>query len=763
MQLTDHRTVRRRTVVLLCVAALLISLWQAAGTAAWMPGSATYAHFVLILHTALTELPLVLAVMVAAGGWGHLAIGPLMRRDNPLVTPGLVAVTSILAGYWLLAVALLVVGSFTTGGLTSYIWWPVVGVGVILAVLRGRKHLDVLSPPTLFDGRFLHWIVLALAAGAWIAGASMPPGLGLGGDGYDVLLYHLQLPREYVDNQHVATLEHNVYSHYPLGQEMLYMLMMILRGGAYNGIYAAQLSHGILALLAAAAIFSALRPADDRRARYAMLLLATTPMVVYLSWLAFAELAEILSLTLALLWLRVWILSTEASAPRAALLIGLCLGVACCAKFLSVGMIVLPVLVAMLGLAMLRKRRLIHVLLAGVATLVVFSPWLIRNTATVGNPVFPLATNWLGQGHWTDEQQQRWIDGHGPDNRPPVPAPVDYEPAQPLDRLTRLFHTFFVNSLWGQITMLLFLVAVGELAARGRRGDPWDWSLLTVAAVLLAVWVFATHEMPARFASPVVVPMALLAAGFLSRLAKVETNPLRRNAEPTKSGLPWGLAPAAVLLVMAMFVNLATVSLGGGVFRTALTSSAAIHPPGTPGQDSTIAAGLTWELKRDGANFEFPADAAHGKFLLVGGTPFFKADHSLYATPFDTPPLLALAGEGTAAERLDRLRRAGVQFVWVDWDDLHRLSRTYGLPAELVTEMAHRQAAGLPPTLRQLEELKPVGVVELQAFYPPPQAKPFLLTTGDGEQVAWPYYTLHAMPWATITHWPESPPTNNNP
>jgi len=840
MQLTEHRTIRRRSVVLLCAAAFFVSLWYAAGTAAG-PDGPTGMYVVLTAITAVSELLLVLAVMVAAGGWGHLAIGWLTRgtgvppvsrmgvspmqplpldqtstsqpnanetatpyaehgrdahathgrdaRATPLVTPGLVVVTSILAGYWLIAVALLAVGSFTTGGLTSYIWWPVVGVGVVLAVFQGRRQLNVLSLPPLFDGRFLHWIVLAVAAGAWVAGAAMPPSLGLGGDGYDVLLYHLQLPREYLHNQHIAGLEHNVYSHYPLGQEMLYLLMMILRGGAYNGMYAAQFSHGIFAVLAVAAVFSALRPADDRRARYAMLLLATTPFVLYLSWMAFAELAEILALTLALLWLRVWILSTSTGsgirdpgsvktendqpsamalpadpgsripdpvAPRATAIIGLCLGVACCAKYLSVGMIVLPVLAAMLGLAVLRRparamgRRLIHVLLAGLVALVVFSPWLIRNAATVGNPVFPLATAELGKGHWTDEQQQRWIAGHGPDKQPPVPAPPDYRPSPPSDRPTMLFHHFFINPLWGQITMLLFLVAAGELISRGRRGDPWDWSLLTVAGVLLVVWVFATHEMPDRFAVPVVVPMTLLAAGFLSRLARVETNPLKRDAAPPKSGLPWGLAPAAVLLVMAMFVNLATVGLRGderpqtgGVFYRAVTSSSSFHPPGTPGQSRTTAAGLTAIVKRLGADVEFPSDAVYGKFLTVGGAPFYQNDGSLYATPFDTPPLLALAGEGTPAERLERLRQAGVQYIGVEWLDLQRLAYSYGLPEPLFTEMARRQSAGLEPALPQLEALQPLGVTE-RHFHRP---------AANGETAI--YYTLYTMPWAKFTHWPE--------
>jgi len=153
---------------------------------------------------------------------------------------------------------------------------------------------------------------------------------------------------------------------------------------------------------------------------------------------------------------------------------------------------------------------------------------------------------------------------------------------------------------------------------------------------------------------------------------------------------------------------------------------------------------------------EFPSDA---KFLLVGLTtnpPFFAPSGSLYATPFNTQPLLTLAGDGTPEERLERLREAGVQYIWVDWKDLDRLAYSYGLPEELFAEMVRRRTAGLPPGLRQIEELKPAGVIELQAFYPPPN-RPFSVLTPTGETVHWPIFTLYAMPWATITQWPEPP------
>ena len=169
-------------------------------------------------------------------------------------------------------------------------------------------------------------------------------------DSYDVLEYHLQLPREYHDAGRIQTLNHNIYSHFPLGTEMLFLLGMCLRGGAYRGVYLAKLMSGLFGVVAVAGVFGSLRcrgekpsPDDEFRRRATVALLATAPWVIYFSWLAMAELAQICYLALALVWLRRWL---KARSARSAGWIGAMLGAACAVKYLSVGLIAAPVLVA---------------------------------------------------------------------------------------------------------------------------------------------------------------------------------------------------------------------------------------------------------------------------------------------------------------------------------------------------------------------------------------------------------------------------------
>ena len=82
-----------------------------------------------------------------------------------------------------------------------------------------------------------------------IVACTIPPGLTWAVEawGYDVLSYHLELPREWLAIGRMTGLEHNVYSYLPSLAEAGYMLIGAMRGSVYDAIYAAQLFHGSLA------------------------------------------------------------------------------------------------------------------------------------------------------------------------------------------------------------------------------------------------------------------------------------------------------------------------------------------------------------------------------------------------------------------------------------------------------------------------------------------------------------------------------------
>ena len=709
-------------------ALILMMLLAGGGTLALLCGSRV--SWVLAMIVAVPDGALAAVIVLAAGGYGYLLIRPLAPAEAPV---GLKVVTACVLGLWLLSTAMLAVGSLCGGLLTPWAWWPVLGVGAALAMWQGRRAYNQWQPHSRFDGRALIWVVLAVAAGFWLAGATMPPGtIGLQ-ERYDILEYHLQVPREFHDAQRIGPLWHNCYSFYPLGVEMLFLLAMSLHGGAYEGVYLAQMLHGVFGVLAVAGVYLGLRRQDDVRARFAVGILATVPLVLCLSWLAMSELAQICCLALAVLWLRHWL---QQRTIRAAACIGLMLGAGCATKYLAVGFLAGPVLLMMMAACLRRPRPLGGVLVASMLTVLLMSPWLVRNLLYTGNPVFPLATGIFGRGHWSAPQQQRWTSGHQPGAGAPVPSPPGYRPADPQpSRVVSFYRHFMVNQLFGPVLLIVAGLGICLLLAQPSRADAWDWSLTGILAAQLAVWTAATRDMPPRFIVPAVLPLALLASGALAALSRAKTNPLRPNAPPPAHG-PWGLAPAvAVFALLILAVNFLTAY--GAYQATAQDTEA--H--GLDAGGLTIAAQLAHA--KDPNTPRLPRDA---RLLLIGqATAFYFPPRTLYATAFDTNPLEEMLRDGMAAPQvLARLKELGVTHIWGNWAEIWRLAWTYGYSPELTAGMFRQWRAGAArPGLDELEEMIELGAVAQDL----PDAR-FRTAGQGGQELLWPAVTLYSLPWA---------------
>src|SRR5690606_19330282 len=133
-------------------------------------------------------------------------------------------------------------------------------------------------------------------------------------------------------------------------------------------------------------------------------------------------------------------------------------------------------------------------------------PWLLRNLAWSGNPVFPLATGLLGDAGWAPELIERWERAHSQ--------------AAGERRLPRLLQDVLSNWRYGFVVWPLALVAIGWLIARRRRVGVL---LATWLTLMLLVWLGFTH-LQGRFLV-VSLPTLAIAAGLASfrrlRLAEV--------------------------------------------------------------------------------------------------------------------------------------------------------------------------------------------------------------------------------------------------
>ena len=602
----------------------------------------------------LTDLPVAVGVFVAAGGWGHLVLtgGKLLDRDAPA---GLKFVTCVGVGLWLLATAVLVVGAIARGALTPAVWWPVMVVGWMLAVRGSARPLAAASLSARTSWGNLIALLLGAAAGVWLTGATIAPEFigRVTGDFYDVVSYHLQVPREFFDAGRISFLEHNTYSNYPLGGEMLFLLCMCLKGGAWAGALAAKLTHGLWGVLAVVAVYSSFASVRPWRGRTAAVLAATAPAAIYLSHLAFVELAELAYLAIGIAWLRRW---WRGGDWRSAVMVGAAAGAACAVKYLSVGFVAGPLLAVMLAARVRRGGggRLRQTALAACVCMVLFAPWLVRNVIHTGNPVFPLATGVLGRGHWTAESAARWDAGHAP---PPWSQRGDKFLAAARDP----------RGLGAAMGVLAAVAALWTII-RLRTSDPLDWICLTIGLMQLMVWFLATH-MPARFLAPAAIPLALLIGRVVADIAD-----WRRPA--------WAARLAGALIVTVAGAWGLWTALGAYArepyVKPSLQFPYALHA-WQPGELAQLA-NRQWVTQYVGG----------GRLLMVGDVrPLNFPPGTLYASVWEMDPLVRAARDTSDANEIVRRLHDdyGITHLYINWREIRRVRSTYGWWDEITPEL----------------------------------------------------------------------------
>lgn len=345
------------------------------------------------------------------------------------------------------------------------------------------------------------WAVLALAPMAItvLYLAIIPAGFLWKGEpnAYDVLAYHLQLPREWYELGRIVPLTHNVFSFMPLALEMHSLAAMQLMGGAWAGMYAAQMMHAAFFAAAALAAYGAFAPMGRAAAVLAGLAILGCPYVLLLAPIAYNEGGVVLYgvLVLALL------VRKDVSLAGAAVA-GACAGFAAGVKLTAVPLwIVAPAV--MLAVLPGGWRRIAPFLIAAALA---FSPWLVRTAVwTHGNPVFPLMADALGAAHFTPEQVARFNAAHAP--RPDQQA-IDA-------RLDEFWRQVLSAREFGFLLIPLAVASAAfAFACRYR---------LALAVLLLfhcVVWLFATH-LQGRFFVPTLPVLVFLIARSRLRWAAV--------------------------------------------------------------------------------------------------------------------------------------------------------------------------------------------------------------------------------------------------
>ena len=523
--------------------------------------------------------------------------------------------------------------------------------------------------------RSLVLVSLAVPVAVALFGAVLPPGMLWADEakGYDVLEYHLQGPREYFDAGCITFLPHNVYTSFPQQMEMLYLLLMHLAGGPYAAAMAAQLLHVFCGVLAVVAL-GCWGPGGWGRV-VVWVVAGSVPWLAYLGCLAYVECGLLLFGAVAAGLVADHYRAETRCDWRTALAAGLCAGLAGGCKytalaFVSVGLGIVWFCTQRGGLG----RRVRSVGLYAVGALIAFSPWLIRNAAFTGNPVYPFAYEWLSGKAWSVEQAGQWDRGHR------LPA----EDASLVGRgrvaVRELFGLDLREKADGGLALegggtlfglvLVPLAVVGLFAARSRVA----LMMKIWGALMLLAWMTLTH-MPGRFAVPIIIPLALLAG----------------EACRSPGGKRWIQVAVAVVATAGAVGNSATLI---DFLRAEYRAWARHHVVLAESVGATQAF-----VEYDPTNQATPPDAS---VWLVGDARAFYIDRRVhYTVAFNRDPWVEYARGGAGpAECVRWLRSRNVTHVVFSWAEIARLRQTYGFSDVVSRDWVQRLAGA---GLRQLQ------------------------------------------------------------
>ncbi len=588
-------------------------------------------HFGEFWRVALVDTGCVVAMTATAFAAGAVAIERLIPEKNLWS-----ALFSLAAGFWILSLAILVIGFFSTA------WLPLAlllaGCWLLPAPRRFFAPRHVIVPGNL-DG----WEKFMLACLAVAALLSLPGVLTPTID-YDSLEYHLGAPAEYLKAGRIIALPHNFYSNLPQLTEMLYLLALKLSSDS-----AAKLLHWGFGLGTAAVAYAlAARWRTRRTGLTAAALFYCLPCVDTLDKMADIDLATAFYAGLAfgagLLWVEQNTVrggSPAAAGSRLLWLSALATGAAVATKWTAVPVVMLPLVVFLASTTKSLRTLSVFCLLAVIPVL----PWVAKNWLLMDNPVYPLFNGIFRNPHWSAGQAAVFAGKHY--------ASFDAEG-------WRQFGSLIVQYSFQEDTgaLLLLMTAPLILLLKDARGNARRAGWLFVLAYV--GWFLLTFR-PWRFLFPGFALAAIVGAVALeivARPARIVVGAMML-LELTWRGVSCFIDMRDTNHVPAQ-VGFANCALGQVSRREFLTRI-----------NSGTFDSILW------MNEHLPADAT---VLYVGEARTYYTRHRvLWSTAFDRHLLDSLARPPTDPGQLFQdLRARGVTHVYINFSEWHRLRTNYG-------------------------------------------------------------------------------------
>lgn len=605
-------------------------------------------------------------ILFGAGLWLTLAwwlgrpfVERALRGEDRVLTHSI----SILVGLALLSTLTLVLGM----GYLLRSRWPLFGA-ILVAVyfawkFRPANDTEIVDDESdanvqLTYSVYDRWLFRWLQIGTVVLGACYVLGGLLSPWEFDVVEYHLQAPKEFFLDGGISHVPHNVYANMPLGAEMHSLATMVLIGGSdwFTGALVGKLIVSIFAVLAAFLLFGFLRKRlGNESGWFAVALLLSTAGCIHVSLAGLIDMAvgAYLLATVVVTAILVAKLNSGSASFADVLLLGLLSGAAGACKYPAILLVIIPA-VLLCGFVIIWEQRAkpadqgdgqkvdrtVFLLAMSVGLLFTCFPWLIKNTLTTCNPVYPLASSLFVTPDLNETQLENWNRVHSPQSTGSGAG------AYSLSALAEAGEQL----LWGSTYLnpaLVFLTVVGSCSVlydlcTKRFAMSWHTLSLLFCVWGLAVWWLLTHRIE-RFWMPLLPLFSLLSIVAVSRVssAKVALVPLGIALFGVLFGLSQALAGLAPN-ENRYFANLAGLR---------------------------AEAGLSQKVAWINENLDVDAD----RLLCIGDAAAFHYRVPIeYATCFNTNPMESMLKDETSESQKRALEIMGVTHVLVNWLEIDR-------------------------------------------------------------------------------------------
>lgn len=220
---------------------------------------------------------------------------------------------------------------------------------------------------------------------------------------YDALEYHVGLPAYFLKVGKIVSMSNHVYSHFSMNTEMLYLVSLLL-----GRIEFIKLFNFLFILLSAGLVYGVARDFAGRKAGLlsAMIFLCSGHLAIT-SWMGKSDIAHAFY-CLASVASFIILKQDRSSLILTGIFSGLALGSKSLALFYCFGAFVLTWLL----LARRKSKVLMDLLLYLGVSVLIASPWWIKNFLETGDPIFPMGPSWFRSSLWTPVQYAQWWAYH---------------------------------------------------------------------------------------------------------------------------------------------------------------------------------------------------------------------------------------------------------------------------------------------------------------------------------------------------------------